>query len=121
MNVSRKDRKTLVMKESLFKYKSLNELFKILMNLCKLLMTDKHYDNCYCNLTYRQCWLCNLANFVRHNKIKDQLLQNKQCEDYLVDIAFRLLFYIKRIKNDGLNGDDRKWVLEFFKRKFNCS
>ena len=121
MNVSKKEKKAFVMKESLLKYRTLNGLFKVLMNLCNLLMKDEHCDNCYCNLTFKQCWLCNLANYVRHNKIKDELLRNKQCEDHLVDIAYRLLFYIKRIKNDGLDYDDRKWVLDFFKRKFNCS
>ena len=117
MNLSRQEKKALVMKERLFKHKILNGLFKILMNHCNLLLKDEHYDNCYCNLTYRQCWLCNFANYVRHNKIKDELLQNKQCQDHIIDIAYRLLFYIKRIRNDGLDGEDRKWVLDFFKRK----
>ena len=119
MNVSTKDKKSLVMKESLLKYRTLNGLFKILMNLCNLLMKDEHYDNCYCNITFKQCWLCNLVDYVRLNKIKDELLRNKQCEDHLLDIAYRFLFYIKRIKNDRLCYDDRKLVLNFFKRKFN--
>ena len=119
MNVNYKN--SLVMKERLLKYKTVNGLFKILLNLCNLLMTDEHYDNCYCNLTFKQCWLCNLGEYVRHNKIKDDLLRNRQKLDQLVDIAYRFLFYIKRIKNDRLNYEDREMVLEFFKRKFNCS
>ena len=119
MNVSKKEKKAFVMKERLLKFKTLNGLFNVLLNLCNLLMADKHYDNCYCNVVYKQCELCNFANYVRYNKIKDELLRNKQCEDYLFDIAYRLLFYIKRIKNDHkLCFDDRKWVLDFFKRKF---
>ena len=117
MNLSRQEKKTLVMKDRLFKNKTFNGLFKILMNLCNSLMKDEHFDNCYCNLTYRQCWLCNLANFVRENKIKDELLENKQHQDHVIDIAYRLLFYIKRIRNDGLDGEDREWVLDFFKRR----
>ena len=108
------------MKERLLKYRSVNGLFKILFNLCNLLISDEHFDNCYCNLTFKQCWLCNLADYVRHNKIKDDLLQNRKHEDHLVDIAYRFLYYIKKIKNDGLNYDDRKFVLDFFKRKFKC-
>ena len=121
MKVSRPDREVLVMRERLFKHKNLNGLFKILMNLCNLLRTDQHFDHCYCNLTYRQCWMCNFANYVVHNKIQDELFQNKLCKDHLVDIAYRFLFYIKRIRNDGLDGDDRKWVLGFFKQKFKSS
>ena len=41
------------MKERLLKFRSVNALFKILFNLCNLLMADEHFDNCYCNLTFR--------------------------------------------------------------------
>ena len=47
----------------------------------------------------------------------DELLKNKQRQDHVIDIAYRLLFYIKRIRNDGLDGEDREWVLDFFKRR----
>ena len=121
MKVTRKEKEKFVMRERLFKHKKLNGLFKILVNLCNLLRTDQHLDHCYCNLTYRQCWLCNFANYVAHNKVLDELLENKHCRDHVIDIAYRLLFYIKRIRNDGLDGEDRKWVLDFFKRKFKPS
>ena len=119
MNLSRQEKKTLVKRDRFLKHKTLNGLFKILMNYCNLLMKDEHYDHCYCNLTYRQCWLCNFANYVRHNKVKDELLRNKQCQEHVIDISYRLLFYIKRIRNDGLVSEDREWVLDFFKRKSN--
>ena len=107
-----------VKKDRVFKHKKLTGLFKILVNLCNLLRTEQYLDHCYCNLTYRQCWLCNLAIFVIRNKILDDVLRNEGSRKVLFDIAYRLLFYVKRIRNDGLDGEDRKWVLDFFKRKF---
>ena len=69
------EKKSMVMKEKLLKYQSVRDLFKKLYNLCKMLTADQHYDNCYCNLTINQCWLCNLSDYVRHNDIKDDLLR----------------------------------------------
>ena len=118
MNLTKK--KQLLMRENILKYRTLNGLYKVLMNICDLLMQDKHYDNCYCNMSIYQCWLCNFADFIRRNNVKNELIQNKQCEDRLVDIAFSYLFYIKKIKSDKLNYSDQKWVLDFFKKRF-CS
>ena len=56
--------------------------------------------------------------FANRNKILDNVFRNKDSENVLIDIAYRLLFYIKRTRNDGLDGEDRKWVLDFFKLKF---
>ena len=56
--------------------------------------------------------------FTDRNKILDDVFRNKDSKKVLLDIAYRLLFYIKRIRNDGLDGNDRKWVLDFFKLKF---
>ena len=117
--LSRKQKEILVKQDGVFKHKKLSGLFKVLLNLCQLLNTERYLDHCYCNLTYRQCWLCNLAMFTNRNKILDDVLRNKDSKKVLIDIAYRLLFYIKRIRNDGLDGDDRKWVLDFFKLKFN--
>ena len=116
--LSRKQKKILVKQDRVFKHKKLNGLFKILVDLCQLLKAERYLDHCYCNLAYRQCWLCNLAMFTNRNKILDDVLRNKDSKKVLIDIAYRLLFYIKRIRNDGLDGDDRKWVLDFFKLKF---
>ena len=113
--------KMFVKQDRVFKHEKLTGLFKILVNLCKLIRAEQYLDHCYCNLTYRQCWICNLAQFVIRNKILDDVLRNEDSKRVLVDIAYRLLFYIKRIRNDGLDGDNRKWVLEFFKRKFKPS
>ena len=116
--VSKKQMEMFVKKDRLFKHKNLTGLFKILVNLCNLLRTEQYLDHCYCNLTYRQCWICNLAIFVIRNKILDDVLRNEGSRKVLFDIAYRLLFYVKRIRNDGLDDEDRKWVLDFFKRKF---
>ena len=116
--VSKKQMEMFVKKDRLFKHKNLTGLFKILVNLCNLLWTEQYLDHCYCNLTYRQCWICNLAIFVIRNKILDDVLRNEGSRKVLFDIAYRLLFYVKRIRNDGLDDEDRKWVLDFFKRKF---
>ena len=116
--LSRKQKKILVRQDRVFKHKKLNGLFKVLLNLCQLLKAERYLDHCYCNLTYRQCWLCNLAMFTDRNKILDDVFRNKDSKKVLLDIAYRLLFYIKRIRNDGLDGNDRKWVLDFFKLKF---
>ena len=113
-----KQMRKFVEKDRVFKHYNLNGLFKILVNLCKLLTTEQYLDHCYCNLTYRQCWLCNLAIFVKRNKILDDVFCNEKSRSVLINIAYRLLFYIKRMRNDGLDGEDRKWVLDFFKRKF---
>ena len=114
MNVSIK--KSMVMTERLLRYRSLNGLFKHLTNLCKLLMTDQFFDNCYCNLTFQQCWLCNLSDFVRNNKIKDNLKRYEKQEDNLIDIAYKFLFYIKKIRKEHhLNYNDKKYVLNFFR------
>ena len=115
----RKQKKILLRQDRVFKHKKLNGLFKVLLNLCQLLKAERYLDHCYCNLTYRQCWLCNLAMFANRNKILDDVLRNKDSRIVLIDIAYRLLFFIKRARNDGLDGDDRKWVLDFFKLKFN--
>ena len=119
--LSTKQKKRLVKQDRLFKHKRLSELFNILLNLCQLLKAERYFDHCYCNLTYKQCWLCNLAMFANRNKILDEVLCNKQRKTVLFDIAYRLLFYIKRLRNDGLDGDDREWVLDFFKLKFDPS
>ena len=121
MEMSKKEKKALVRRDRFLKFRSLNGLFKTLINLCQLLVNDQHFDYCYCNISFKQCWMCNFANFVRQNRILEQLLQNKQNEDCVIGIAYRLLFYIKRIRNDGLDGDDRKWVLDFFNQKFKAS
>ena len=114
-------KKILVRQDRVFKHKKLKTLFKVLVNLLELLKAERHYDHCYCNLTSRQCWLCNLAMFANRNKILDDVLRNKGSRIVLIDIAYRLLFYIKRARNDGLDGDDRKWVLDFFNLKFSQS
>ena len=114
-----KQKEQLVRQDRVFKHKKLKTLFKVLVNLLELLKAERHYDHCYCNLTSRQCWLCNLAMFANRNKILDDVLRNRGSRIVLIDIAYRLLFYIKRARNDGLVGDDRKWVLDFFKLKFN--
>ena len=119
--VTRKQKEKFVKRDRVFKHKNLTGLFKILVNLCKLLKTEQYFDYCYCNLMYRQCWLCNLADFVSKNKILDDVIHNKGSRRVLIDIAYRLLFYIKRMRNDGLEGDDREWVLDFFKLKFKPS
>ena len=116
--LSRKQKEILVKQDRVFKHKKLSGLFKVLVDLCKLLKTERYLDHCYCNLSYKQCWLCNLAMFANRNKILDDVLRNKDSKKVLLDIAYRLLFYIRRIRNDGLDGDDRKWVLDFFKLKF---
>ena len=119
--LSRKQKEILVKQDRVFKHKKLNGLFKVLVDLCQLLKAEQYLNHCYCNLTYRQCWLCNLAMFANKNKILDDVLRNKDSKKVLFDIAYRLLFYIKRIRNNGLDGDDRKWVLDFFKLKFKPS
>ena len=105
------------MEEKSLRFKTTNGLFKILMNLCNLLMEDKHFDNCYCNISNYQCWLCNLADFVRRHKIKNDVMKFEKNKHELIEIAFRMLFYIKKIKREKMTLDDREWVLEFFKRK----
>ena len=119
LSVEQKER--LVRQDRVFKFKKLKGLFEVLINLCRLLKAERHFDHCYCNLTYKQCWLCNLAMFANRNNILDDVLRNKSSRDVLIDIAYRFLFYIKRARNDGLEGDDRKWVLDFFKLKFKPS
>ena len=109
------------MGEKLLRYKSVFELFKKLFNLCKMLVADQHFDNCYCNITKHQCWLCNLSDYVRHSDIKNDVLRYRKQENDLLDIAYRFLYYIKRIKKDKLDFEDEKFVLNFFKRKFNSS
>ena len=86
------------MHEKLLKYENVYGLFKNLYNISKMLLADQYFDNCYCNLTIKQCWLCNLADYVRHNKIKDDLLRYKKHEDCLIDIAYRL----KKPSNEGI-------------------
>ena len=114
------EKKSLIMKEKLLKYKNVSGLFKKLYNFSKMLTADQHFDNCYCNLSKNQCWLCHLSDYVRHSDIKNDLLRYRKQEDSLIDIAFRFLYYIKRIKKDELHNDDEKFVLDFFKRKFHC-
>ena len=116
--LSIKQKERLVRQDRVFKYKKLEGLFKRLVNLLELLKNERHFDHCYCNLSYKQCWLCNLAMFANRNKILDDVLRNKRSRLILNDIAYRLLFYIKRLRNGGLDGDDRKWVLDFFNLKF---
>ena len=116
--LSLKQKKILVRQDRVFKFQKLKGLFKVLVNLLQLLKAERYLDHCYCNLTYRQCWLCNLAMFTNRNKILDDVVCNKNSENVLIDIAYRLLFYVKRARNDGLDGDDREWVLDFFKLKF---
>ena len=118
MNVNTKEKKSIVMQEKLLKYQNVYGLFKNLFNICKMLLADQYFDNCYCNLTFKQCWLCNLANYVRHNKIKDDLVRYRKREECLIDIAYRFVYYIKRIKKEQLNYADEKLVLDFFKQKF---
>ena len=118
MNVIEK--KSFVMSEKLFKYKNASDLFKKLYNISKMLIADQHFDNCYCNLTKNQCWLCHLCDYVRHSDIKNDLIRYRKQEDSLIDIAYRFLYYIKRIKKDKLDDDDEKFVLNFFKRQFDC-
>ena len=115
------EKKSLVLKEKFLKYESVFDLFKKLYNLSKMLTADQHFDNCYCNVSKNQCWLCNLSDYVRHSDIENDLLRYRKQEDSLVDIAFRLLYYIKRIKNDNIENDDKKFALNFFKRKFDCA
>lgn len=115
------EKKSLVLKEKLLKYESVFDLFKKLYNFSKMLTTDQHFDNCYCNISRNQCWLCHLSDYVRHSDIKNDLLRYRKQEDSLVDIAYRLLYYIKRIRNDNIENDDKKFVLDFFKRKFDCA
>ena len=86
-----------------------------------MLVADQHFDNCYCNITKHQCWLCNLSDYVRHSDIKNDVLRYRKQENDLLDIAYRFLYYIKRIKKDKLDFEDEKFVLNFFKRKFNSS
>lgn len=121
MNVNIVEKKYVVMGEKLLRYKSVFELFKKLFNLCKMLVADQHFDNCYCNITKHQCWLCNLSDYVRHSDIKNDVLRYRKQENDLLDIAYRFLYYIKRIKKDKLDFEDEKFVLNFFKRKFNSS
>ena len=121
MNVNIVEKKYVVMGEKLLRYKSVFELFKKLFNLCKMLVADQHFDNCYCNITKHQCWLCNLSDYVRHSDIKNDVLHYRKQENDLLDIAYRFLYYIKRIKKDKLDFEDEKFVLNFFKRKFNSS
>ena len=113
--VSRKMKHKLVMRDRVFKNQNTEALFKTLDNLCRLLKADRHLDHCYCNISYRQCWMCNFNNYVVENKNLEKLIPNKR--NHLIEMAYRFLFYIKRIRNDGLEGDDRKWVLDFFKLK----
>ena len=108
------------MREKSLHYKSVFELFKKLYNLCKMLIHDQHFDNCYCNITKHQCWLCNLADYVRHNDIQSDLLRYRKQENELIDIAYRFLYYIKRIRRDKLDFEDEEYVLNFFKSKFDC-
>ena len=105
-----------VLKEENLKFRTTNGLFKILLNLCMLLLEDEHFDNCYCNLSRYQCWMCNLADFVRRNKIKNDIIKYKKKENELIEIAYRILFYIKKIKKEKISYDDRKWILSFFKK-----
>ena len=119
MNVIEK--KSCVMSEKLLKYKDASDLFKKLYNFSKMLTADQHFDNCYCNLTKNQCWLCHLCEYVRHSDIKNDLIRYRKQEDNLIDIAYRFLYYIIRIKRDKLHNDDEKFVLDFFKRKFDCT
>ena len=116
--LSLEQKRILVRQDRVFKHKKLKGLLKRLVNLLQLLRAERYLDHCYCNLTFKQCWLCNLAMFANRNKILDDVLRNKNSQDVLIDIAFRLLFYIKRTRNDGLGGNDRKWVLDFFNLKF---
>ena len=118
MNVIEK--KSFVTGEKILKYKDASDLFKKLYNFSKMLAADQHFDNCYCNLTKNQCWLCHLCDYVRHSDIGNDLLRYRKQEDSLIDIAYRFLYYIKRIKKDKLHDDDEKYVLDFFKRKFDC-
>ena len=121
MNVNIQQRKSYVMREKLLRYKSVFELFKKLYNLCKMLMVDQHFDYCYCNITNHQCWLCNLSDYVRHLDIQSDLLRYRKQENELIDIAYRFLYYIKRIKRDKLDFEDEEFVLDFFKSKFDCA
>ena len=114
------EKKSFVMSEKLLKYKNASDLFEKLYNIFKMLTTDQHFDNCYCNLTKNQCQLCHLCDYVRHSDIGNDLLRYRKQEDSLIDIAYRFLYYIKRIRRDKLHDDDEKYVLEFFKQKFNC-
>ena len=118
MNVIEK--KSFVMGEKILEYKDASDLFKKLYNFSKMLTADQHFDNCYCNLTKNQCWLCHLCDYVRHSNIKNDLIRYRKQEDSLLDIAYRFLYYIKRIRKDKLENDDEKFVLDFFKRKFDC-
>ena len=115
------EKKSLVMKEELLEYKSVSDLFKKLYNFPKMLTADQHFDNCYCNLSKHQCWLCHLSDYVRHSDIKNDLLHYRKQKDSLVDIAYRFLYYIMRIRNDDIEDDDKKFVLDFFKLKFDCA
>ena len=115
MNVSRKMKQKLVMKDRVFKNQNTKTLFETLKNLCRLLMSHDYLDHCYCNISSRQCWICNFSNYVVSNKILDNLIPNNR--HHLIDMAYKFLFYIKRIRNDGLESDDREWVLDFFKLK----
>ena len=119
--MSKIEKKSLVMREKLLEYKNVSDLFKKLYNFSKMLAADQHFDNCYCNLTKHQCWLCHLSDFVRHCDIKNDLLRYRKQEDSLIDIAFRFLYYIQRIKKEKLHYDDEKLVLDFFRRKFDTS
>ena len=117
MSISRKQEEKFIMRDRIFKYQNTKGLFETLENLCQLLKAERHLDHCYCNLTYRQCWMCNFSNYVIENKVLDKLIPNKR--HHLIDIAYKFLFYIKKIRNDGLEGEDREWVLDFFNLKFN--
>ena len=117
MSISRKQKEKFVMRDRVFKNQNTEALFKTLENLCQLLKADRYLDHCYCNISYRQCWFCNFSNYVVENRILDKLIPNKR--HHLIDIVYKFLFYIKRIRNDGLDGEDRIWVLDFFTLK--CS
>lgn len=115
------EKKSLVLKEKIFKYESVFDLFKKLYNLTKMLVADQHFDYCYCNISKNQCWLCHLSEYVRHSDIKNDVLRYRKQEDSLVDIAYRLLYYIKRIRKDNIENDDKKITLDFFKQKFDSA
>ena len=119
MNVYAEKEITLtIIYKNLLKYDSVNDLFRSLYNLCKILKFKQHLDYCYCNCTPEKCHLCLFSDFIIQYDMQDSLLYYRNDEKELLEIVQVLMFYIDKIKTAMKRYPIGYDVLEFFQKEY---
>ena len=119
MNVYAEKEMTLIVTyKDLLQYNTVDELFKSLYNICKMLKYRQHMDYCYCNCVPEKCHLCLFSNFVIQYNMQDSLLFYRNNEKELLEIVQMFHFYIDKIKTAMKRYPIGYDVLEFFKNEY---